>query len=127
MAMKRVLIVEDDHEVNSLLCRYLEQRSFKCASADSAAQCIERLEEAASPDLILLDWELPDMDGTNLCAQIRRRAEGGDVPVIMMTGYQQVDEVHRFEAVGVSATMFKPFSPRELLAKIEEITDPQAE
>lgn len=124
--MPRVLIVEDDHEVNSLLCRYLQQRSFECASADSAAQCIARLEDAVRPDLILLDWELPDMDGTALVEQIRGRAEGADVPVIMMTGYQQLGEVARFEAAGASATMFKPFSPKELLAKIAEIIAPRS-
>lgn len=120
--MKRVLVVEDDQEVNTLICRYLEQRSFHCDGASSAAQCIEQLEGADSPDLILLDLELPDMDGAELCAQIRQRSSGGDVPVLMMTGYQQVDKLERFEEVGVSAYMFKPFSPRELLAKVHEMT-----
>jgi CheY-like chemotaxis protein len=124
--VKRVLVVEDDHEVNALICRYLQQRSYECDGAASAAQAIDKLEAAKSPDLILMDLELPDMDGAALCAEIRRRPQGGEIPVLVMTGYQQESQLDRFREAGVDAYLFKPFSPKDLLAKVNEMTQDPA-
>lgn len=120
--MKRVLVVEDDHEVNTLICRYLGQRSFDCAAASSAAQCLSQLDTHA-PDLILMDLELPDMDGAELCAQIRNRPDGQEVRVLVMTGYQQESHIDRVFEAGVDDYLFKPFNPKELLAKVHEMTE----
>lgn len=124
--MKRVLVVEDDHEVNTLICRYLGQRSFHCDAAASAAQALTQLEQPESPDLILMDLELPDMDGAELCAEIRRRPDGSRIPVLVMTGYQQESQLERFKASGVDDYLFKPFNPRELLEKVNQMTEPSA-
>lgn len=119
---KRVLVVEDDREVNTLICRYLQQRSFECDGAATGGECMALLTEPRTPDLILVDLELPDMDGVELCAQIRTRPEVQSVPVLVMTGYQQESQLDRFREVGADAYLLKPFSPRELLAKIQEMT-----
>lgn len=119
--VKRVLIVEDNLEVNALLCRYLEQRNFRCDGANSAAQALSQLDADGAPDLILMDLELPDLDGADLYARIRARRDGVSVPVLVMTGYQRKEELERMREDGVEAYLFKPFSPRELLEKVQAI------
>lgn len=120
--MKRVLVVEDDRDVNDLICRYLAQRSFQCDGASSAAQCLEHLENPGLPDLILLDLELPDGDGADLTRRIRKLPLGDRIPVLMISGAKLVHQIERARQAGVDAYLFKPFSPKELLAKVREMT-----
>ena len=124
---KRVLVVEDDQDVNTLICRYLAHRDFECEGARSAQQCMNHLNEpgaAEAPDLILIDLELPDLDGVELCARIRERASTRSTPLLLMTGYQLANQLERVQAAGADAVLLKPFSPKELLAKIVEMTTP---
>lgn len=123
MERKKVLVVEDDQDVNALICRYLAHRDFRCEGASSAEQCMTQLAEAAderAPDLILIDLELPDLDGVELCQRIRERDR--QIPLLLMTGYQRAHQLERVQAAGADALLLKPFSPKELLAKIVEMT-----
>jgi CheY-like chemotaxis protein len=120
--MKRVLVVEDDREVNTLICRFLSQRGFACESAHSAAQCRERIAAAGTPDVILMDLELPDSDGAELLAELRQRPALARVPVLVMTGYQQESQLDRIRAAGADDHILKPFSPKEMLAKVAAMT-----
>lgn len=119
---KRVLVVEDDRDVNTLICRYLGHRDFACTGAHSAQQCLGELDAESTPDLILIDLELPDLDGAELCRRIHQRADARDVPVLLMTGYQLANQIERVRAAGAAAMLLKPFSPKELLAKVVEMT-----
>ncbi|MDB5097839.1 MAG: DNA-binding response regulator [Cyanobacteria bacterium RYN_339] len=122
MERKRVLVVEDDRDVNTLICRYLGHRDFTCTGAHSAEQCLGELDADSAPDLILIDLELPDLDGAELCRRIHQRADARDVPVLLMTGYQLANQLDRVRAAGAAALLLKPFSPKELLAKVIEMT-----
>lgn len=125
--MKRILVVEDNQEVNTLICRYLAQRSFECEGAASAAQCLDLLATIARPDLILMDLELPDIDGVELVGRIRALPDSAAIPVLVITGYQQAAQLERVQEAGADGYLFKPFSPRELLAKVQEMTGAPAE
>ena len=120
--MKRVLVVEDDPDVKDLICRYLELRDFHCDGASSAAQCMAQLDAPERPDLILVDLELPDLDGAELTARIRER-QGRRIPVLMISGVKLASQIDRARQAGVDACLFKPFSPKELLAKVREMTE----
>lgn len=120
--MKRVLVVEDDPDVKDLICRYLELRDFHCEGASSAAQCMAQLDAPERPDLILVDLELPDLDGAELTARIRER-QGRRIPVLMISGVKLASQIDRARQAGVDACLFKPFSPKELLAKVREMTE----
>jgi CheY-like chemotaxis protein len=119
---KRVLVVEDDRDVNTLICRYLGHRDFACTGAHSAQACLDVLDAEEAPALILIDLELPDLDGAELCRNIQQRADVRDVPVLLMTGYQLANQLERVRAAGATAMLLKPFSPKELLAKVVELT-----
>ncbi len=121
--MKRVLVVEDDPDVKDLICRYLELRDFHCDGASSAAQCMAQLDSPERPDLILVDLELPDLDGAELTARIRERQNGDRIPVLMISGVKLASQIDRARQAGVDACLFKPFSPKELLAKVREMTE----
>ena len=121
--MKRILVVEDDPDVKDLICRYLALRDFHCEGASSAAQCMAQLDHSASPDLVLVDLELPDLDGAELTAQIRSMPENAGIPVLMISGVKLASQIDRARQAGVDACLFKPFSPKELLAKVREMTE----
>ena len=121
--MKRVLVVEDDREVNTLICRFLGQRGFTCDSALSAAQCLAAIESSGPPDVILLDLELPDMDGADLCSELRLKPSIDGVPILVMTGYQQESKLDRIRAAGADDHILKPFSPKEMLAKVNGMVE----
>lgn len=121
MTRKRVMIVEDDADVRGLLRIYLEHRTYDCEPLGSAAQCLSRLEQAPPPDLILLDQELPDLDGTALTGLIRAREAWRHVPIVLITGVKLEPRVADALEAGVDACLYKPFSPRVLLAKVEDL------
>jgi DNA-binding response OmpR family regulator len=121
MSLKRVMIVEDDADVRGLLRQYLEHRSFTCEPAASGAQCLRLLGEVPPPDLILLDHELPDMDGTALTSIIRARSDVAGVPILLITGRKSATEGDAARQAGVDACLYKPFSPRVLLAQVQAL------
>lgn len=118
---KRVLVVEDDQDVNTLLCRYLAHRNYDCTGAHSAEQCLGALTGAPLPDVILIDLELPDMDGAELCGRIHQHMASSEIPVLLMSGVQMTEQSERLQGIGASALLLKPFSPRELLSKVEQM------
>ncbi len=114
----RVAVVDDDVRVRELLKRYLSQEGFEVFVAEDA-RGLRRLLERDTLDLIVLDWVLPGEDGLSLCKSLRQAQDG--TPVIMLTA--KSDEVDRVVGLEVGADDFvaKPFSPRELLARIHAV------
>lgn len=121
MGRKRVMIVEDDADVRGLLRHFLEHRTYECEPAATAAQCLELLARSPLPDLILMDQELPDLDGTALTSLIRAREGGREVPIVMISGVKLEPRVAAAFEAGVDACLYKPFSPRALLAQLEAL------
>lgn len=115
MTGDRVLVVEDDAEIASLLSRGLTAEGFRVELADCGAGLDQRLREGAY-SLVVLDRMLPDADGADLCQQIR---DGGhDVMILMLTAKDALSE--KLEGLGAGADdyMTKPFAFEELLARI---------
>ncbi|MCC9710907.1 response regulator transcription factor [Streptomyces sp. MNU76] len=115
--MKRVLVVDDDPTVSEVVAGYLQRAGF---SVDVAADGPSAVSTAASrpPDLVVLDLMLPGMDGLEVCRRIR---EHGPLPVIMLTA--RGDEEDRILGLEVGADDYvtKPFSPRELVLRVESV------
>jgi two-component system phosphate regulon response regulator PhoB len=115
---KRIAIVEDESELASLI-EYNLQRHGYDAQVLGGAQGTLRALEQARPDLILLDVMLPDADGFELCRQIRQSSVLGRTPVLFLTARSdEVDRVLGLE-IGGDDYMTKPFSPRELIARVK--------
>ncbi|HEY6102185.1 MAG TPA: response regulator transcription factor [bacterium] len=112
-----VLIVEDDANIVNLLRLYLERDGFAVASAPDGAAGLRAVEDLR-PDFVVLDLMLPHLDGVEVCRRIRAHSE---IPVLMLTA--RVDEVDRLLGLSIGADDYvtKPFSPREVVARIRTI------
>jgi DNA-binding response OmpR family regulator len=115
---KRIAVVEDEVELASLIDYNLTRHGYVVQVLGGSAGTLKALEEAR-PDLIVLDVMLPDTDGFELCRQIRRSANLARTPVLFLTARSdEVDRVLGLE-IGGDDYMTKPFSPRELIARIK--------
>jgi len=115
---KRIAIVEDEPELASLIQYNLSRHGYEAQVLGGTPGTLRALEQS-KPDLILLDVMLPDADGFELCRQIRRSTVLGRVPVIFLTARSdEVDRVLGLE-IGGDDYMTKPFSPRELMARVK--------
>jgi two-component system, OmpR family, phosphate regulon response regulator PhoB len=116
----RLLIVEDEPDIRSLLLFHLEREGYQLTVARSGEDAV-RLAHAAPPDLVLLDLMLPEMDGLEVCRRLRRDPATQTVPIVMLTARgDEVDRVLGLE-LGADDYVVKPFSPRELVARIRAV------
>lgn len=116
--MVKILVVEDEQSIQTLLSYNLKEAGYEVINAMDGK---EGLDKAVSehPDLILLDWMLPSMDGMDICKHLR--LQKNQVPIIMLTAKDaEFDKVLGLE-LGADDYMTKPFSPREVLARIKAL------
>ena len=111
---RRALVIEDAADIRLLLCETLRQAGFEATGAGTGGQGLQ-LAERLQPDLVTLDLTLPDIDGIEVCRQLRSRTSAY---LIMLTGRdEETDRLTGLE-VGADDYMIKPFSPRELRARV---------
>ncbi|WP_022941847.1 response regulator [Psychromonas hadalis] len=115
--IKQILVVDDDQDIRELLAQYLTKNSFDVITAEDGIKMDSQLDNH-QPDLIILDIMLPGDDGFVLCQRIRQTS---NVPIIMLTANSdEMDRVLGLE-IGADDYIAKPFSPRELLARIKAL------
>jgi DNA-binding response OmpR family regulator len=115
--MANILIVDDEPNIIELATLYLERDGFKVEGVATGKDALLR-QESSNPDLIILDLMLPDIDGFEVCRQIRARAS---VPILMLTARKEdVDKIVGLE-LGADDYLTKPFNPRELVARVKAI------
>ena len=114
---RRILIVEDDLRIADMLDNYLQAQGYSTAILSNGLQVVPEVQRMA-PALILLDIMLPGLDGVEVCREVRRFS---GVPIIMVTA--RVDEIDRLIGLELGADDYvcKPFSPRELVARIKAL------
>src|SRR5581483_10256484 len=114
---ERVLVVEDDPRLAEMLSEYLGQAGFRVTLAPLGSTALRQI-AAESYDAIVLDLMLPDMDGLDVCRQLRSRS---DLPVLMLTARgDAIDRILGLE-LGADDYLPKPFEPRELLARLRAV------
>ena len=112
-----VLLVDDDPEIRQLVSDYLVKYGVRCSAVADEAQ-MQRIMQADTPDILLLDIMLPNQNGLDICRSIR---DTSNLPVIMLTALaDESDRVLGLE-VGADDYLTKPFSPRELLARVRAV------
>ena len=116
--MHKLLLIEDDLDMQQLIVAYLTQSKYNVIATHSPAKAIEILEGRDSIDLIILDLTLPEMDGLKLCKKIRKLTQ---VPIIISSARGDVyNKVEGFD-VGADDYLAKPYEPVELLARINAL------
>jgi phosphate regulon transcriptional regulator PhoB len=115
-----VLVVEDEPDIRSLIVHHLEREGFRCRTATSGGEALARV-RATPPDLIVLDLMLPGMDGLEVCRRVRADPATASVPIIMLTA--KADEVDRVVGLELGADDYlaKPFSTKELVARVRAV------
>jgi two-component system response regulator BaeR len=117
MTIKYILIVEDEEKIAGVVRDYLERSGFKTHIITQGDKAVPHVREKA-PDLVLLDIMLPNMDGIEVCKEIRKFSQ---LPIIMMTArVEEIDRLIGFE-LGADDYICKPFSPRELVARVKAV------
>ena len=117
---KRILVIEDHVDNRRILRDLLTSSGFDVIEAVTGLEGVS-VAEAQRPDLILMDIQLPEIDGYEAARRIKANGELKSIPIIAVTSYAlSGDDKFAFEA-GCSAYVTKPFSPRQLLAKIREL------
>ncbi len=114
-----ILIVEDEAALQKLLAYNLEAAGFAVVQAFDGEEAQTLIDERA-PDLVLLDWMLPQLSGLELCRRLKQEARTEWMPKIMLTARGYHLEPQDTENSGILKMLSKPFSPRQLLAKINE-------
>ena len=118
--MERVLIVDDDPDIQRLVSYNLSQAGFHVTTASSGRTALETVQKHP-PDLIILDIMMPDIDGMEVCRTLRQRENSRRIPIIMLTARsEEIDRIVGFE-LGADDYVMKPFSPRELVLRVKSI------
>ena len=115
--MPKILVVEDETDVNNLIKTQFEREGYEVSQAFDGPGALQQVERH-QPDLVILDWMLPGMDGLSVCREIRRTHL---MPIIMLTARgEEIDRVVGLE-VGADDYVVKPFGVRELLARVRAL------
>ena len=115
-----ILVVEDEGDIAILLRYNLEAEGFRVVTAETGDEAQHTIQDKL-PDLILLDWMLPEISGIELCRRLRARDETARVPIIMLTARGEEEERVRGLATGADDYVVKPFSVPELVARIHAL------
>jgi two-component system phosphate regulon response regulator PhoB len=120
MTAKRILVVEDEKAIRDLIAFGLRRAGFDVREAQDCRAARESIVDVR-PDLMLVDWMLPDMSGLELIRSLKKSKDSGEIPSIMLTAKaEEQDKISGLEG-GADDYITKPFSPRELLARIQAV------
>jgi len=115
--MPKILIVDDEPNIIELARLYLEREGYEVEEASTGQEALKK-RTASKPDMIILDLMLPDIDGFEVCREIRAKS---DIPILMLTARKEdVDKIVGLE-LGADDYFTKPFNPRELVARVKAI------
>ncbi len=116
--MPYILVVDDEEAIRGLISFNLQKEGFEVGTAAGGPEALDQVAKRP-PDLIILDWMLPGLSGLEVCRQLRGRPETVNIPIIMLTARaEEVDKVLGLE-LGADDYVTKPFSPRELTARVK--------
>ena len=127
--MKTVLVIDDDPDIRKLVIWKLSEAGFATVAEEDgeaglAAACGgPDSDPSLRPDLVLVDWMMPKLSGIDVCRALRENPDTAHIPVILLTAKARSAEVERGLAAGADDYMVKPFSPRQLLERVEALLD----
>ena len=123
--MKTVLVVDDDPDIRELITWKLARAGYSTLVAGDGEAGLAAVAagdgQGRAPDLVLVDWMMPKMSGIDVCRALRENPATADIPVVLLTANAQATDVALGLAAGVDDYIAKPFSPREMLSRIEAV------
>jgi two-component system phosphate regulon response regulator PhoB len=119
MSLKKILIADDEPNIRLLVQTTLEDSDRQMIEACNGTEVLE-LARKHVPDLIILDWLMPGLHGIDVAARLRSERKTAHIPIIMLTCKSQPADMQQGREAGVSTYLVKPFSPMELLERVQE-------
>ncbi len=116
-SQEHVLVIEDDAEINTIVCEYVSLAGFERRGVLSGIEGI-RVAREHTPCLVVLDLMLPDLHGFEVCRLLRNEDSTRSVPVVILTAMHEKETREQAEAMGVAAYLTKPFDPDRLIDAI---------
>ena len=120
MKSKYLLVVEDESAIRDMIGFTLERAGFEWAGASDVSDADAEI-SSRRPDLIILDWMLPGLSGVDFARRVRRNTATKDIPIIMLTARSEEDDRIKGLEAGADDYICKPFSPRELIARVKAV------
>lgn len=118
--VQKVLLVEDELAIRQMLLFVLQDSGFEVLQAQNTQEAMQYISENAI-DLLILDWMLPGISGVELCSRLKKESAYKHIPVIMLTAKAEEDDKIQGLNAGADDYLTKPFSPRELIARINAV------
>ena len=125
MSQAKILIVEDENDVAELIRYKLEKAGYETDTAMTGPLALEKVLDNR-PDLILLDIMIPEMDGLQVCDNLKNNPVTADIPVVMLTAKSSQEDIDAGFAMDADDYITKPFSPRDLLTRIRTVLHQKA-
>ena len=117
-----VVLAEDDPDIRLVARLALKKAGYRVSAVSNGRELLEKVAEER-PDVILLDWMMPEMDGAEACARLRADPATADLPIIFMTAKSQGFEVERGLALGARGYIIKPFDALTLGEQVRQLLD----
>jgi CheY-like chemotaxis protein len=115
-----VLVADDEQDILALVTTILERAGYEVVAVRDGAEALAAVRDR-SPDLAVLDISMPELDGLEVLRRLRADAETSELPVVLLSAQAQEADVARGFATGASAYVKKPFSPRDLTERVDEL------
>lgn len=120
MSNAHLLLVEDDMALAELVSWHFEKQGFKVSTTPDGEEALLIAHEAR-PDIVVLDWMIENLSGIEVCRRLRRDGDTSNIPIIMMSARGEEDDRIRGLEIGADDYVTKPFSPRELVARVNAV------
>jgi two-component system chemotaxis response regulator CheY len=115
----QALVIDDSRAMRSILSRILRNAGFEVREAEHGLAGLERLREGTKTDLVLVDWNMPEMDGLSFLKAVRLEGGFGDVRMMVVTTETEIGRMAEAMAEGADEYVMKPFTPEVILQKLE--------
>jgi len=121
-SVKTILIADDDEDLRLLVQVTLENPTYRILTAVDGHKAVEAVSQHR-PDLLIIDWMMPGLNGCEVVVQLRENPETASIPVVMLTARDGLDANEETSSLALAGYLAKPFSPLELIKKVREVLE----
>lgn len=115
----RALVIDDSRAIRRIIGEMMRDIGFEVVEASNGLEALQRLEEFGKPDIALVDWNMPEMNGLEFIKAVRAKSEYGDLPLMMVTTETEMERMAAAFVAGVNEYVMKPFDRETIMEKLQ--------